>query len=136
MLSDDDMTTPLLSAISPTEGSPAHLRFSKIEEGDCAFKDDDSDDDLKHVVVCVGDNPAGEKRSPRAWQPLLLSKTSFLPALEGLRGVAVLATLAAHLMRQDIPRQLFGSFGVNTFFVLSGFLITGVLIRLQVSLAE
>ena len=46
------------------------------------------------------------------------------PALDGVRGVAILLVIAHHA-------RLFGSgwIGVDLFFVLSGFLITGVLVR-------
>jgi peptidoglycan/LPS O-acetylase OafA/YrhL len=61
-----------------------------------------------------------------------------LPALDGLRGVAILLVLAVHLItmgggtpRTSIDRCLpqiasVGWSGVNLFFVLSGFLITGI----------
>ncbi|MGI5174735.1 acyltransferase family protein [Dactylosporangium sp. CA-152071] len=48
------------------------------------------------------------------------------PALDGLRAVAVAAVVAYHLD----PRLLPGGFlGVDLFFVLSGYLITGLLLR-------
>jgi peptidoglycan/LPS O-acetylase OafA/YrhL len=48
------------------------------------------------------------------------------PALDGLRGLAILLVFAFHL-----PLDVFrtGSFGVIIFFVLSGFLITTILLR-------
>jgi len=46
--------------------------------------------------------------------------------LEGLRGVAVIAVLLFHL---ELPWAAGGFVGVDAFFVLSGFLITGLLIR-------
>jgi peptidoglycan/LPS O-acetylase OafA/YrhL len=65
------------------------------------------------------------------------SRTGFIPALDGLRGIAILMVLFHHLTIYrpsegvdawiaNIP--LAGWAGVNLFFVLSGFLITGILI--------
>ena len=60
-----------------------------------------------------------------------------LPALDGVRGLAVLAVLLFHFVakttatntfEQVVNRVLnYGSLGVDLFFVLSGFLITGIL---------
>jgi peptidoglycan/LPS O-acetylase OafA/YrhL len=51
---------------------------------------------------------------------------SRLPGLDGLRAVAVLAVIAFHLL----PGTLQGGYiGVDVFFVISGFLITGLLVR-------
>jgi len=61
-----------------------------------------------------------------------------LPALDGLRGIAALAVVFLHLTMQSVPhsapaiavKELFavGYTGVDLFFVLSGFLITGILV--------
>jgi peptidoglycan/LPS O-acetylase OafA/YrhL len=60
-----------------------------------------------------------------------------LPALDGVRGVAILAVLLFHFVAQTTATNSFervvnrvlnyGSLGVDLFFVLSGFLITGIL---------
>jgi peptidoglycan/LPS O-acetylase OafA/YrhL len=59
-----------------------------------------------------------------------------IPSLDGLRGMAVLAVMASHLFRGTTRGTLlrpigvtlsFGANGVDLFFVLSGFLITGIL---------
>jgi hypothetical protein len=58
-------------------------------------------------------------------------------ALDGIRGLAILAVLLTHasyifqtggLARLFVPLFKFGWSGVDLFFVLSGFLITGILI--------
>ncbi|MFC6707299.1 acyltransferase family protein [Flexivirga alba] len=51
---------------------------------------------------------------------------SYRPALDGLRGVAVIAVLGYHL---GIPWLHGGWLGVDVFFVLSGFLITSLLLH-------
>jgi peptidoglycan/LPS O-acetylase OafA/YrhL len=50
---------------------------------------------------------------------------SYQPALDGLRALAVVAVFAYHLDASWIPG---GFLGVDTFFVLSGFLITSLLL--------
>jgi peptidoglycan/LPS O-acetylase OafA/YrhL len=47
------------------------------------------------------------------------------PALDGLRGTAVLAVVAYHA---GVPGAVGGYLGVDAFFVLSGYLITTLLI--------
>ena len=49
----------------------------------------------------------------------------YMPALDGLRACAVLAVLLYH---GDVPWMRGGYFGVDAFFVLSGFLITSLLL--------
>jgi peptidoglycan/LPS O-acetylase OafA/YrhL len=50
----------------------------------------------------------------------------YLPALDGLRGVAVILVMAHHL---GLPMSRGGWLGVDIFFVLSGFLITAILVQ-------
>ena len=49
-----------------------------------------------------------------------------LPALDGLRAIAVLAVICFHISRHLLSG---GYLGVDVFFVISGFLITGILLR-------
>lgn len=52
--------------------------------------------------------------------------THFRPDIEGLRAVAVLAVIAFHF---GVPGAHAGFIGVDIFFVISGYLITGLLVR-------
>lgn len=64
------------------------------------------------------------RRSPP--HPVTGTRLAYHPALDGLRGVAVLGVLAFHGGVSWLPG---GFLGVDTFFVLSGFLITSLLVR-------
>jgi peptidoglycan/LPS O-acetylase OafA/YrhL len=60
-----------------------------------------------------------------------------MPALDGVRGLAVLMVLVFHFVGNTLPTSgveraiigvtSYGAYGVELFFVLSGFLITGIL---------
>lgn len=54
------------------------------------------------------------------------TRLTYLPALDGLRAVAVVLVVAHHL---DAPWMRGGFLGVDLFFVISGFLITTLLLR-------
>ena len=54
-------------------------------------------------------------------------QSQHVPALDGIRGIAIILVIIHH---QLIPMSLNGGFlGVDLFFVLSGFLITGLLLK-------
>ena len=53
------------------------------------------------------------------------SRIGYVPALDGMRGVAVLLVMAFHARAPFLPG---GFMGVDVFFVLSGFLITCLLL--------
>ena len=57
-------------------------------------------------------------RSSNAW--------GYRPHLDGLRAVAVYLVVAFHA---GVARASGGFIGVDVFFVLSGYLVTGVLVR-------
>src|SRR3954466_12360353 len=53
---------------------------------------------------------------------------SYMPALDGLRALSVLAVIAYHA---ELPHSSGGFLGVEVFFVVSGYLITALLLREQ-----
>ena len=55
----------------------------------------------------------------------------FYPALDGLRAVAVMMVFFQHYLPSRYPALSWGWTGVDIFFVLSGFLITGILYDTQ-----
>ena len=67
------------------------------------------------------------------------ARGSHVPELDGIRGVAILMVLALHFVCSQIPAHQnklelvlarltgYGAWGVDLFFVLSGYLITGIL---------
>src|SRR6202012_2021226 len=68
----------------------------------------------------------------------MLTHSRNIPSLDGLRAISVLMVIAAHIngvlahLFPAIPFWIYlvwGSLGVQTFFVLSGFLITHLLLK-------
>jgi peptidoglycan/LPS O-acetylase OafA/YrhL len=89
-----------------------------VETRPAAAVDLSYDDEPTPLEAPAATRPAdGEDASP--------ARLPFFPGLEGLRGLAVIAVLLFH---GDFPWAVGGYLGVSTFFTLSGFLITLLLL--------
>ncbi|MFJ2267604.1 SGNH hydrolase domain-containing protein [Streptomyces sp. NPDC087849] len=73
-----------------------------------------------------GSGPPGSHRPDRSTSGPGSRRAGFRPDIEGLRAVAVLGVLAFHAA---VPGLTGGFVGVDAFFVISGYLITGLLVR-------
>src|SRR5690606_15289742 len=76
----------------------------------------------------LGRAPAGQPRASSAGRAPAppLATGDRLAGLDGLRAIAVVAVLVFHLRADTLPG---GYLGVDVFFVVSGFLITTLLLR-------
>ena len=82
-------------------------------------------------------SPSMDRLSATAGKPLECPVTGHMPVLDGIRGTAILAVLLFHFIAPENRNGLtnaivtwmfsYGALGVDLFFVLSGFLITGIL---------
>lgn len=55
-----------------------------------------------------------------------MERTKYFPGIDGLRGIAVIAIILYHLNPKWLPG---GFLGVDTFFIISGYIITVILLR-------
>lgn len=64
-------------------------------------------------------------------QPAGKTSLAYMPQLDGLRALSVLAVMLSHFMPEGhlLGRLPLSGWGVRCFFVLSGFLITGILLE-------
>lgn len=80
----------------------------------------------------------GHDAGPDSGRVVALAPVGHVPALDGVRGLAILSVMLAHWAPSDtfsraqdfvwsVPNRI-GVLGVDLFFVLSGFLITGILL--------
>ncbi|GAC77312.1 hypothetical protein PANT_25c00082 [Moesziomyces antarcticus T-34] len=109
--SDEEAQRPALSAPpsyrSSREGSPVH----------------DATAETSNMLPLPAGAPGAADVSPRGASKKL-KKIGFVPGWEGLRGIAVALVMVSHVVEK---KEMLGTLGVGVFFVLSGFLITGVL---------
>ncbi|MFC9978791.1 acyltransferase family protein [Gordonia sp. NPDC127522] len=79
------------------------------------------------VPISVDDAPTVPLRAqPAGPAPQPLAPNTFFDDIAGLRGIAVLLVVLFH---SHVPFLTGGFVGVDVFFVISGFLITGLLVR-------
>ncbi len=76
-------------------------------------------------MALVADQP---RAAPAAQPDPLISRVPYLPGLDGLRAIAVVAVMIYHANSDWLPG---GYLGVEMFFVISGYLITLLLIAEQ-----
>lgn len=79
------------------------------------------------VLPDPADLAAPRPSDPTAGVQVTLERLGYRPALDGLRGIAVLAVVLNHAGLLGFAGG--GGFGVSLFFVLSGFLITTLLVE-------
>ena len=77
--------------------------------------------------------PSESGGAPGARQAGGAQGSTFRADLEGLRAVAVVLVVLYHVQLGGFPG---GYVGVDVFFVLSGFLITGILLRERLAIAR
>lgn len=104
---------------SPTAAAAAAPATATVAAGTAATATTATSAPARNAAASVPAAPADSKRRARA-------RLRQVPGLDGLRGLAVLAVVIYHFFGDILPG---GYLGVDMFFVLSGFLITSLLVR-------
>ena len=77
-----------------------------------------------HYSIIANENPADHQKSAT------FTHSQYMPQLDALRAFAVIAVIYFHFYLGGKPGGApWGAWGVQLFFVLSGFLITGILLK-------
>ncbi|MGW7586709.1 acyltransferase family protein [Kitasatospora sp. NPDC054768] len=119
------MSTAVPSSSASSSSSASAPSSSPASSPPAAPAATDTPTDLLPGVVRVGREPAAPQGAAVAESGQTRRRSAFRPDIEGLRGVAVLSVLAFH---SAVPGLTGGFVGVDVFFVVSGFLITGLLV--------
>jgi hypothetical protein len=114
-LSGSELASPHSSAVGETSSSIISGAATYLRAVRSAFD-----------RIVASNRPADDPDGSPAEAHLKLPKEGFRPDVEGLRAVAVGAVLLYHA---GVPFAPGGYVGVDVFFVISGFLITGLLLR-------
>jgi peptidoglycan/LPS O-acetylase OafA/YrhL len=97
------------------------------QPGERALSDEESREARRLAVTNVD---TSSMRSERSQSPKNFWQAPYFPALDGLRALSLLLVVAGHTRTQLPIKDYFsGGLGVGIFFVLSGFLITILLLR-------
>jgi peptidoglycan/LPS O-acetylase OafA/YrhL len=79
-------------------------------------------------MASVSEERRAPAEPPSVWSPVAREALPRMPQLDGLRAFAV-AGVIVHHYGPNLPHSNLGASGVILFFVLSGFLITGILLQ-------
>lgn len=90
--------------------------------------------DLEKAPLIIDDDGAIQQKSDGEDEFICSAVPEFVPSWEGIRGIAIVMTCVCHIQAFSYAfDHNTGRSGVGIFFVLSGYLITGNLLKLQVS---
>lgn len=81
---------------------------------------------MGRTVLPVSDRPGNEGHATLTAGVLRTGASSYRSDIDGLRAVSILLVVAFHA---GLPALAGGLVGVDVFFVLSGYLVTGLLLR-------